>query len=88
MVPYRQALQWVMLHTNGRGEKCLLYPFVFTFLGSRIAELLCFKSEEVGAGEETQTKKFTPTQYCLQWLPASQLAYVKPTGQLVIIDFP
>lgn len=35
-----------MLHTNGRGEKCLLYPFVFTFLGSRIAYLLHLKSED------------------------------------------
>lgn len=39
-----------MLHTNGstigRGEKCLLYSFVSTFLGSRIAYLLHLKSED------------------------------------------
>lgn len=44
----------MMLHTNestnGRGEECLLYPLVFTFLGSRIAYLLHLKSEEAVGG--------------------------------------
>lgn len=79
----------MVLHTNGRGEKCLLYPFVLAFLGSRIAELLHLKSEEVGKGvvEGTQTKKSTPTQYCLRWLPASQLAYANPLGNSWALTF-